>query len=233
MTDAQVCAECGRSFAWGRDSDSAIVEARGASWVSCAENAHWKLTFHMEAEHPNAGFSCPRRGESFQKPGNDWWGNRDGHKACSFCGSMSPDELFAAIEAGAELGPTDKNYKVYVDLPHPDVGKPCILSSANFEQKGEGWIQITAENRASLPLDNYQRSHFKDGHWVQVTARGPMAHAKFYFQHFSIEDRKRFIDLLNAKKINIGSPGYFYRLPFFCAPVEKAPAHSALPSVTA
>lgn len=40
---------------------------------------------------------------------DDWL---DGH--CSYCGSMAPDALFEAIALGAELGPTDKNYKVYV-----------------------------------------------------------------------------------------------------------------------
>ena len=33
---------------------------------------------------------------------------------CSYCGSLHPDELFRCIEAGAEITPTDKNYKIYV-----------------------------------------------------------------------------------------------------------------------
>lgn len=45
--------------------------------------------------------------------------------------------------------------------------------------------------------------------------------AKFYFQHFSPEQQVRFIELFNAGKLHIGTPGYFYRLPFFCRPVEK------------
>lgn len=38
---------------------------------------------------------------------------------------------------------------------------------------------------------------------------------KFYFYHLSDEQKNEFIDLLNAKKLTIGSPGYFYALPFF------------------
>ena len=34
---------------------------------------------------------------------------------CSFCGSLSQEEFFKAVEEGKVLGPTDKNYKVYVD----------------------------------------------------------------------------------------------------------------------
>lgn len=44
------------------------------------------------------------------RPQDHW--RHDG--TCSYCGSISPDRLFAALDAGAELGPTDKNYKVYV-----------------------------------------------------------------------------------------------------------------------
>jgi len=175
----------------------------------------------MDANTTAAAFRCPRRDESWMgrsKAGNlDSWGKFDGRSSCSYCGSISPDELFGAIEAGAEIGPTDKNYKVYVSLPHPEAGKPCVLSSANFEQRGEGWVQITAENRGTLPLDEWQRKNWDDGHWVQVAPRPPLADAKFYFQHLGVEGQQRFIDLLNAKKMKLGYPGHFYRLPFFCA----------------
>lgn len=46
-------------------------------------------------------------------PPKDHWRN-DG--TCSYCGSMSPERLFAVLGAGAQLGPTDKNYKIYVDV---------------------------------------------------------------------------------------------------------------------
>lgn len=61
-------------------------------------------------------FSCPRRSESpfgskdaAECP--DSW--RD-DRSCSYCGSMHPDDVLAAVKAGEKLGPTDKNYKVYV-----------------------------------------------------------------------------------------------------------------------
>ncbi len=58
---------------------------------------------------------CPRRSESFiarQAPeGGDVW-RHDG--TCSYCGSMQPQAVFAAIDRGDFLGPTDKSYKVYV-----------------------------------------------------------------------------------------------------------------------
>jgi len=70
---------------------------------------------------------CPRRGES---PNPDAYGDgtstpdrwdrrygRKGPRSCSYCGSMHPDDFLAAARDGSgELGPTDKNYKVYVTI---------------------------------------------------------------------------------------------------------------------
>lgn len=65
----------------------------------------------MDAE---VKFACPRRtgeiGPWDHRAVEDEW--RDGR--CSFCGSMAPDAFLAEARAGAELVPTDKNYKVYV-----------------------------------------------------------------------------------------------------------------------
>lgn len=61
--------------------------------------------------------NCPRRSETFGllRPAhngvNDHW-RADG--TCSYCGSLSPERFLELAESGVELGPTDKNYKVYV-----------------------------------------------------------------------------------------------------------------------
>lgn len=58
-------------------------------------------------------FICPRSNEGPSvNGGKAEWRPNDG--CCSYCGSMSEANFFAAIENGAELGPTDKSYKVYV-----------------------------------------------------------------------------------------------------------------------
>src|SRR6185312_3564938 len=113
------CPRCTKVFAWGADDDSAIVDRQGANWKSCRENAHWKLSFHMQDVHPDHAMKCPRREESFGSnrlfPGGDYWHERDHHRVCSYCGSMHPDDFLAAVGAGHKIGPTDKGYKVYVD----------------------------------------------------------------------------------------------------------------------
>ena len=60
---------------------------------------------------------CPRRVQEFgdtsrfKVPQTDEWRE---DRTCSWCGSMSPELLFEFIEAGFEIGPTDKNYKIYI-----------------------------------------------------------------------------------------------------------------------
>lgn len=59
---------------------------------------------------------CPRRLETsmvYTPPESDHWCPE--HNTCSYCGSMSPEEFMTKAAEGVELGPTDKNYKVYVN----------------------------------------------------------------------------------------------------------------------
>lgn len=111
---------------------------------------------------------CPRREENGMMPGpngepprvfpeeDEWRSDR----TCSYCGSLSPEAVFEAVEEGITIGPTDKSYKIY-------------LTDDRGSQK------------------------------------------KAYFQHFSLEDRKRFLDLLNGGDLKLGHPGRFYVLPYF------------------
>ncbi len=69
--------------------------------------------------------TCPRRmmeyGPWERKENLDSWQNRqalangivDLH--CSFCGSLHPSVFLSLVEAGAEVTPTDKSYKAYIN----------------------------------------------------------------------------------------------------------------------
>jgi hypothetical protein len=68
---------------------------------------------------------CPRReelGDSsvFNLPEQDEW---RGDKTCSYCGSLDPDEALRLVEAGEQVDPTDKNYKMYVNGSSSPSGK--------------------------------------------------------------------------------------------------------------
>jgi hypothetical protein len=138
----------------------------------------------------------PRRLEDFGPQARaenvDRWREDD---SCSYCGSLNPATFMARIEAGdVILGPTDKNYKVYVQN----------AGGASF---GMTYRQCPKDAACTGPDDCT--------HWTTEPREG----TKFYFQHLSVDQRKRFVELLNEKKLRLDYPGHFYRLPFFCTKV--------------
>jgi len=160
-------------------------------------------------------FECPRRAEIPRvtqlrvAPPPDHW-RADG--TCSWCHSISPAKFFEAIEAGCEIGPTDKNYKAYVRLPNPDVGKTIETGS----ESGPAFDIDGIPTRADLTDQEKAEGRYRR------TFHGPAAshiRAKFYFQHLSKADRDRFIELHNAGKMTFAFPGHFYARPFFCCVV--------------
>lgn len=143
-------------------------------------------------------FTCPRRVED----GTDQddsplvmsGANKDEYRppdnTCTYCGSFNPDTLMQRLEAGdVELGPTDKSYKVYVRN----------MGGENFKQTHRDDDKPFAGH--GNPVHN----------WITRETD----QTKFYFQHLSVEQKKRFVELLNEKKLKIGYPGHFYVSPFF------------------
>lgn len=182
-----------------------------------AINAYWALKHHMAAEHVDKMFVCGRQGESHlggEGPQAFW--EADG--TCSYCGSMSPDQFFAAVDAGAQITPTDKSYKAYVTVPTENPGEMEITTSANgkgggLPPDGEGWILATPE-----VCERYKWSKWSDGPlWVKPSPRPATREAKFYFQHLDDAGMNRFIELLNAKTMKLAYPGHFYSRPYFIA----------------
>jgi hypothetical protein len=130
---------------------------------------------------------------------------------CSYCGSISSQMLFEAIQSGTEIGPTDKNYKIYCDVPDPLVGNDRVVGVAN-QYPGNGWVP-------GDPEILQQSGFYADHKWMKIEPRKATKFGKFYFQHFTEEEKHKFIDLVNQRKINIGYPGHFYVLPYFMVKV--------------
>lgn len=142
-------------------------------------------SYPRSSNHPNQ-HNCPRAAENGSTGIACWQSD----ESCSYCGSLNPDYLMSRIEAGTvQLGPTDKNYKVYVTN---DGGEA-------FKQTYRG---------PDCPGGDDPNK------WVWTMRELGMV--KFYFQHFTEEQKKRFVQLMNEKKLKIQEPGHFYRLPFFC-----------------
>lgn len=113
---------------------------------------------------------------------------------CSYCGSIHPIDFMARLEAGTmKLEPTDKDYKVYV-----------------VNDGGEDFKQTYREDGSPGGNDPSK--------WNWTTRS--QSRAKFYFQHLSQDQRRRFVELLNENKLKLDIPGHFYRLPFFCVPAK-------------
>lgn len=105
--------------------------------------------------------------ESLNKSG---YGDREGFKACGYCGSMDPVELSELIEAGkATMSGSDWKYgwphKFYVDVvnPHPD----------KIVEKSSTWQGGVCLNRETGP-------------------QGPKLHFKFYANHLGLLDDETF-----------------------------------------
>lgn len=130
-------------------------------------------------------------------------------RTCSYCGSISPEYLFESIKQGCTLGPTDKNYKIYVDLIEPHPEELHIVAVSTDIESGEGWIPA---DPARLEKEGFRGVAYKS---MIIKARGPVKFGKFYFQHLNGDERQQFVDLLNQKKLKIGYPGYFYVMPYF------------------
>lgn len=141
------------------------------------------------------GKLCGRRFDIFSAshmwPGEDRFRAEDA--SCSYCGSFHPDKLIERLEAGTvELGATDKNYKVYL---HNAGGEPFKQHYRDCYSQGAKDCKGPAECT----------------HWVTRDTSS----SKFYFQHFSSDQMRRFIELMNAGKLKMHGGYGFYRLPFF------------------
>ena len=141
----------------------------------------------------NIDSTCPRRVYGFgpweRKAGLDPITPED--DCCSFCGSLNPATLMARLEAGdVELGPSDKNYKVYV--------------------RNRGGAMFKQHYR-DCPRDSEPHMPEVCTHWVTRE----IDQTKFYFQHLSPEQQQRFVEIYNDRRIHFSVVIDFHVLPYF------------------
>lgn len=94
---------------------------------------------------------CPRRVEGasiFNYPETDTW-RPDG--TCSYCGSISAERFFQAVEDGVEISPTDKSYKAYVKLPF---FAKFYFQHLSDEDKTK-FIKLANEHKFNLSVPGY------------------------------------------------------------------------------
>lgn len=126
---------------------------------------------------------------------------------CSFCGGWRPSLALAAIKAGATVTPTDKGYKIYIEVPNPDAGKLHVCGWANHDKVGEGWEKFTRERAAEL---GYTPDEDDEPGFILVAPHGPTLTRKVYTNHFSESQAVELVVLNEKKEIKFNVPGYFY-----------------------
>lgn len=121
-------------------------------------------------------------------------------RSCSYCGSMHPEDLVAALNAGARLGGSDWKYgwphKFYVDdIPNPYAGR--LVSRVSSSGPGEP----KADDRARM--ERYVKPGGKVI-WTQEESRwkakvmepdGPTTNGKWYNEHLKDLNDEAFAEL--------------------------------------
>ena len=151
---------------------------------------------------------------------------------CPFCPKIfrwGRDDDSAAVAIKVGIGCADNAFwklACHVNAVHPDMLMECPRrgeSPHSVEGLRDFWRKdMTCGYCGSMSPAEFFKA-VEAGCLVGPTDKsykayvtGPgHAHAKFYFQHLSIEDRAKFIDLYNSGVMKLGEPGHFYVRPFF------------------
>lgn len=103
--------------------------------------------------------TCPRRQEVAGFPGqpgfdpseenaDTWIDDR-----CSWCGSLNPSRFLEQVVSDAEVGPTDKNYKVY--LNNTDLGFTKFYFQHFDQTQRSMFIQLVNDNKVRYGYPGY------------------------------------------------------------------------------
>lgn len=184
-------------------------------------------------------FTCPRRAEirgnvveDWTQPGPDTYVTRAGLVAqpsgCSYCGSMSGDDFMAAVRAGAEVGPTDKSYKVYVaGLPNPAAGKLRVSGVSTDPREGWlAWSELDREQRKAVKAYGGDTWASRKTRGFAFTRHGATTEGKFYLPHLTPAQGSEFRSMYLAGEVTMGYPGHFYR-PIYLPLLEDDVAESS------
>ena len=129
---------------------------------------------------------------------------------CSHCGGCKPSIILEAVRNGAEVEPTDKSYKIYVEIPDPNEGQVRVVSTMNFTPEDydpaeRGYVKA---DPAKLKESGW---HSEGVEWMQLAPRGPLMRVKCYLNHFGESQALEFVRLIESGKMKISYPGHFYR----------------------
>jgi hypothetical protein len=133
-------------------------------WDATLFNAtDWKSVIPSDADKlkPNNLHWCPVRSRDEPKVKSrvpagtqyrrDWYDIVE--RTCVYCGSAHPDEFMTAVNSGAKLESTDKDYKVYLVQQRPWSMRKFYFAHLSMEQRAE-FIQLLNGNAVSFSPNN-------------------------------------------------------------------------------
>lgn len=101
--------------------------------------------------------------------------------------------------------------KILVQLPpEPDTWVNDLTCSFCGSLRPSLFLQYAREGQRVIPTDKTYKVYIRD-----------VNQQKCYFQHFSEEEKREFINLVNEGELKMAVPGYFYVLPFFCKNISS------------
>ena len=81
---------------------------------------------------------------------------------------------------------------------------------------GDRFMLLVENSNVILgPTDKSYKVYFDPVNPPDPDDTSSFRHGKFYFQHLTVEQKRRFVEMLNNRDLLIGVPGHFYVLPFF------------------
>jgi hypothetical protein len=90
-------------------------------------------------------FICPRSiAEGL--PFTAEWDQRQGHRACSYDGSMHPDDFMEYVKSGKLVGSTDKSYKFYAS----DDGFQKFYTHHLSDEQGQEFWELWQAGRVNF-----------------------------------------------------------------------------------
>jgi hypothetical protein len=111
-------------------------------------------------------------------------------RRCSYCGTIHPEDLVAAMGNGMHADWADRKYgwphKFYIDVPNQDADRLFVVSRTNFDTTDRGYTkgdELAPELRAVAEQDDGW-GEFRPDAWYQFTTRRTH-HAKFYTAHLA------------------------------------------------
>lgn len=124
---------------------------------------------------PAAPFECPRQThEAVLAVQKEHKPQLRADMTCSYCGSLSEEAFFEAVRAGAEIIPTDKDYKAYIAGPNPLAGKlGCFVSSTH---PGSGLVLMDDALADTVTWKNPADREYMIGKYVKLSPQLSLIH---------------------------------------------------------